>query len=120
MRCRGMSDQRGFTLLEILIVLGILGLLLVIALPNWIKSRTTTQKDICIENLQQIETAKQLWAIETNAPKDEEPDEADLVGPDLYLKSIPLCPAGGEYDYMPVNERATCTVEGHVFPADGG
>jgi prepilin-type N-terminal cleavage/methylation domain-containing protein len=110
----------GFTLLEILIVVGILGLLLAIALPNWIRTRETAQRDICIENLQQIETAKQLWAIETNAAKDQAPDEVDLVGPDLYLKSMPLCPGGGQYDFLTVAERPICTIAGHVLPVIGG
>ena len=117
---RNTVRDAGFTLLEIMIVVGILALLLAIALPNWLRSRENAQRDICIENLQQIETAKQLWAFETSAPKEEVPDEADLVGPDLYLKTMPLCPAGGEYDFMSVAERATCTIDGHVIPLGGG
>jgi hypothetical protein len=39
-----------------------------------------------------------------------------LVGPDLYLKSMPLCPGGGSYELLSVAERATCTIEGHVLP----
>jgi prepilin-type N-terminal cleavage/methylation domain-containing protein len=117
---RAPTRGAGFTLLEILIVVGILGLLLAIALPNWFKTREIAQRDICIENLQQIETAKQLWAIETNAAKDQEPDEVDLVGPDLYLKSMPLCPGGGLYDFLTVAERPSCTIAGHTLPASGG
>ena len=117
---RARKRDAGFTLLEILIVVGILGLLLAIALPSWTKTREIAQREICIENLQQIETAKQLWAIETNAPKDEEPDEEDLVGLDLYLKTMPLCPASGEYEFLSVGERATCTIDEHVIPNSGG
>ena len=103
-----------------MIVVAIIGLLLAIALPNWLKTRETTKRELCIENLQQIETAKQLWAIETNAPKDDEPDGEDLVGPDLYLKNMPLCPAGGVYDLLSISELATCSIETHSLPDAGG
>jgi prepilin-type N-terminal cleavage/methylation domain-containing protein len=109
----------GFTLLEVMIVVAIIGLLLAIAVPSWIRTRETAQREICIENLQQIETAKQLWALEHTKAKEEVPDEEDLIGAGLYLKTVPQCPASGEYDFMSVGEKATCTIEGHELPIGG-
>ena len=106
---------RGFTLVEIMIVVGIIGLLIAIAVPNWIKTRERAQRDICIENLQQLETAKTLWSLETGQAEGTEPDEADLIGPTLYLKTMPECPAGGEYLLNPVGVVPECDVEGHVI-----
>jgi prepilin-type N-terminal cleavage/methylation domain-containing protein len=103
----------GFTLLEIMIVVGIIGIILAVAVPSWLKTRERAQRDICIENLLQIETAKQLWALETGAGTGAEPGDEDLVGPTLYLKVFPLCPGGGEYDIMPIGEPAECTIEEH-------
>jgi prepilin-type N-terminal cleavage/methylation domain-containing protein len=110
----------GFTLIEIMVVVAILGLLLAVAVPNWIKTRTRAQTDICIENLSQIETAKQLWALEKGMAVDDVPEEDDLIGPELYLKKMPECPAGGEYEFERVGDPATCPVEGHVLPLSEG
>jgi prepilin-type N-terminal cleavage/methylation domain-containing protein len=113
---RELSQVSGFTLIEIMIVVGILALLLAIAIPNWIKTRERAQRDICIENLQQIETAKQLWALETGKATGDEPDEADLIGATLYLKIMPACPAGGgPYEINPVGTPPECTIEDHFL-----
>jgi prepilin-type N-terminal cleavage/methylation domain-containing protein len=106
---------KGFTLIEIMIVVAIIGVLLAIAVPSWVKTRERAQRDICIENLLQLETAKQLWALETGKSTGMEPGDEDLVGPQLYLKVFPLCPAGGDYDINPIGELAECSVDDHVL-----
>ena len=52
------SKKAGFTLVEIMIVVAIIGLLAAIAIPNFVKARTASQKNACIANLKQLEGAK--------------------------------------------------------------
>src|SRR5687768_15389507 len=96
---RFQASRRGFTLVEIMIVVAILGLLIAIAVPNFIKTRTNAQRQICIENLAQIESMKQIWGLEAGRTYGDVPTDADLIGPTLYMKEAPLCPAGGNYRF---------------------
>ena len=113
------NRSAGFTLVEIMIVVAIIGLLAAIAIPNFVKARATSQADACINNLRQIDAAANQFALESklttgaaiNFPNDLTP----------YLKmnansSIPACPAGGSYSDTAVGTLPTCSLGNTVSP----
>jgi prepilin-type N-terminal cleavage/methylation domain-containing protein len=85
--------QRGFTLVEIMIVVLIIGILLTIAVPGWMKMRRTTHEKACWSGLRMIDDAKQQWSMDTNQETGATPTEADL-SPE-YIKTWPTCDGGG-------------------------
>src|SRR5262245_28052967 len=88
--------RHGFTLVEIMIVVLIIGILLAIAVPNFIKARESSRTKACIANLKQIDSAKEQWAMDNNKANGSTVALAtDLVGSGKYIKSTPVCPASG-------------------------
>jgi len=113
--------EAGFTLVEIMIVVSIVGLLSAIAVPNFVQSRTKAQRDACINNLRQLDGAMQQWALETKKNTTDAPDPNALA---TYLRSgvLPKCPAG-EVPYVfgaTVGDPVSCgnvgTLPEHALP----
>lgn len=90
-------------------------LLMAIAIPNFVKARDTAMANACINNLRQIDAAKQEWALEHGKKPDDVPTTQDLL-PYLKNQKIPVCPAGGTYTIGKVSTPPTCTVTNHVLP----
>src|SRR5438045_8635801 len=91
------NRSTGFTLVEIMIVVAIIALLAAIAIPNFVKARTASQKSACIANLKQIEGAKATWDLEARKTAADSPNDSELFGTSVYIASKPGSPASDTY-----------------------
>ncbi len=111
------SLNPGFTLVELMIVVSVVGSLAALAIPNLFKARARSEMNVCINNLRQIDAAKQQWATETQQPGSAAPQQSDL---DPYLGRLGnanniVCPAGGvgatftaSYTLNSITNQPTC------------
>jgi prepilin-type N-terminal cleavage/methylation domain-containing protein len=99
-----------FTLVEIMIVVAIIAILAVMAFPYYSHARDQTQTKACMNNLRQIDGAKDRYAIENGKATGDPVLQADVEP--YFLKKWEKCPAGGAYEMNPVGEDPTCNKGG--------
>jgi type II secretory pathway pseudopilin PulG len=106
------NKRSGITLLEIVVVLGIIGSVTAIAIPSSVRAKTVSRKNMCISNLRVLDGAVQLWAMETGQIASSSVTVDDVMP---YLDTATICPAGGttisnSYTLTSVSEQATCRI----------
>jgi len=100
-------------------LLGALYLLLLLAatlIPGFVPARTIASKNACINNLRQLDGAKEQWALELKKTATDTPAWADLIGSDKYIKNMPICDKQGTYTIHPMMHNPTCSVPSHTLP----
>ena len=86
-------------------------LLLPIAIPNFVRAREVAMKTVRVNNLRQIDAAKQAWALDKHKLRTDVPTESDLAP---YLKvPMPKCPKGGHYEINATGDSPTCSIPEH-------
>jgi hypothetical protein len=103
--------------LGLALLFAVLALLLALAIPNFVRARTTKSRNACVNNLRVIDGAKQQWALENKKLDTNTPTADDIK---VYIKNerFPTCPNDGTYQINPVGKNPTCSIggEGHSLP----
>ena len=101
--------QFGFTLVEIMVVIAIIGMLMGVATLGISHAIKSSKQNICNMNIEAIESAKEMWSLESKKGDNDTAGEDDLK---VHLKNnlFPTCPSGGTYSINPNNVKATCSI----------
>lgn len=117
-------DNAGFTIVEMMVVAAIIAILCAIAIPNFMKIRTNTYRDVCITNLRRIAAAKEHWSMETGAADADTPTALQL---DPYIGDSTaslICPLdtsktfSTSYIVNAISTNPACNISpgSHVLP----
>ena len=117
--------RQGFTLVEIMIVVAIIGILSAIAIPNFLRNRNESQRKACIANMRLVATSAENWRTENKMELIGDDWKTKLIGSENYIQVEPHCPAGGTYavtvDGMSEAVEVLCSLaesKKHVIPPE--
>jgi competence protein ComGC len=122
------NSGSGFGFTEIVILIFLIGVVVAIAIPNFVRDPWTSPANACINNLREIDASKNQWALEHNAKSNDVVTINDIKP---YIESernnafikldakgnLPKCPSGGTYTIGKVGEPPTCSLGTNVIPA---
>ena len=116
------KKETGFTLVEIMIVVLIIGILLAIAIPNFVAARESSRAKACVGNLKQIDSATQQYCMDkklnasnyaASLPTVDTIASTGLVGTAGYIRALPVCPSAGSYSVAAaITGTPQCTISG--------
>ena len=108
-------QNKGFTFIELLIIVGIIAIVLSIAIPTFSRITSLSRRTVCINNLRKITAAVEQWSFDNNIPNGANisAQQSDDVYKNYFRGGKPVCPSGGQYVINPVgsNPQVQCTNE---------
>lgn len=104
------QTRRGFTLVEIMVVVAVIGVLTTIVYPAYSRAREVSMMNSCINTLRMVSNAKDTYAMDNNNAI---PVMADLVT--TYISRNPSCPASGSYTIGALGSHAECNIASHTL-----
>ena len=117
-----MRQQQGFTLVEIMMVVGIIALLAAIAYPSFMRSRMDSRRSSCVNNLRLIDHAKQQLATSSQTLQDSDTPDMGALRPYFKGSGTPICRDQGAYSVNAISSNPTCSLIGapwlHVLKSD--
>lgn len=105
------KDERGFTLIEMLVVLFVIAVIIAIALPNLKAAGESAQEKSCDANRKLIGAQADNYYLEMGSY----PNSVQQLHRRGYLRTVPTCPAKGNYSIHPnasVEKRVKCSIHG--------
>jgi len=109
---RSLSEQDGFTLLELVIIIVIILLLAAVAVPRIVDFSSSAEAAACKSNQNNIEFALTMYSASVNKSIAFFPETLDVLVP-AYLDYVPNCPSGGAYEYDVNVGSIQCLEAGH-------
>jgi len=103
-----LKKHKGFTLVEIMLVLVIIGMMAAIAMPAFIQARQTARRNTCVNNLRLISAAKEQAALENGFSETSVLTSTQIL-PYIKGNSMPLCPGNGVYTVNAVSTNPICS-----------
>jgi hypothetical protein len=107
------NGSQSFANMALLPAVAVPAMLSAIAIPNFVKARSSSQQNACINNLRQLDAAKNQWALEAGKKSTDVPTKENLLP---FLSKWPTCPAGGTYTLGLVGETPKCSFATHELP----
>ncbi len=114
-----MTQRKGFTLVEIMIVVAIIALLAAIAIPSFMRSRQDARKSACVNNLRLIDHAKQQLATASQTMADSYAPAMSELTPFIKGGVTPICRDGGSYTVGAISNSPACSAAGHSLTTGG-
>ena len=99
-------NQKGFTLVELMVVVVIIGILAAIAVPIYRNVQTNAAENACRANIRTLEGALEVWKADNKSGT--YPDSLNVLQTGGYIKEVPKCPLGGDYTYTQATGAVTC------------
>lgn len=113
--------NKGFTIVEILIVVFLIALVMTLGIPNFLKGRKEARKRTCIANMWQLNEAVKQWVLENDITEGTSITGNETAIYEYLRHGQPTCPSGGTYTFGTVGTepQVRCSKEedlGHLLP----